>query len=170
MFQEIWSLNSEIPTLSGTSELVVTGSKRYEGQIFSAGSDFSHSLHRCFHSGLGREFRLPDYSGNMVQENGKVEYKLSGIASSYFYHTKLSPTIEKSISFDTIGQYYGGPIYQQTRGHKILSVVLQGMGTVAIGNKEQYERESSSYCRGGQYFTRPIKQNKDQTNGMDFER
>ena len=158
---------SKISASGGTPELVVTGSQHCQGQIFVSKSSQQNNCHRCVHSRVGRKLRHPDRARHLVRGTERISHKLSGAGGSSLDFTELSSSVEKSVCFSKIGQHNSDSIYLLTGRDWASSVMLQSMGTSAIGNQKQHSFESSSHSWQTQCIARPVEQNSDKTHRMD---
>lgn len=166
---EFDSQNSCYSTSEISSEMVVRFSKHFEGQIFTTVSNKYNHNDRCFEFWIWRACDESVCSGYMVSSSEEVAYQFSGVGSSVPDFETFSSNIAGSECTDTIGQYDGSSVHQQTGGHTITSLVLQDLGSVELGDSEQYSDQSSPYFRQTQCLGRSAEQEQSFTHRMDIE-
>ena len=162
--------NSRIATYSRPLELVVTGSKHAQGQIFSSEKCKQDIEHRCLFTRMGRNFRSSDCARPLATRETSMAHKLSRVGSCSFDNQKVSSSVGKSVGSDQVRQHNSCTVHNSSRRHKINSTVLQSLGTMAVGDRQQHRVESSTYSRASKRVARSIKQSCDTANRMDVER
>lgn len=166
---EFGSQNSCYSTSEISSEMVVGFSKHFEGQIFTTLSNKYNHNDRCFEFWIWRACDESVRSGYMVSSSEEVAYQFSGVGSSVPDFETFSSYTGGSECTDTIGQYDSSTVHQQTGGHTFTSAMLQDLGSVELGDPEQYSDQSSPYFRETQCLGRSAEQEQSVTHGMDFE-
>ena len=147
-------------------EMVVTNSKYTEGQIFSTCNTIGDDNDRCVQNRLGWSHEQENSSGNMDRSPELRAYKLSGVGSSVFNNKTFSAISQEQEPVDSNRQLDSCPIYQQTRGYEIESIVHPNLGFMESSFTEQYDIESSSYSRVSECLSRPLESSTNTSNRM----
>ena len=162
--------NSKISASCKPSQMVVTGSKHFQGQIFSTHENKQNYMHGCFKSRLGRKFRPSDCARSLATGKEGLAYKLPRVGSCSFDSQKFSSTVSKSVSFNKVRQSKRGTTCKSARGNTVVPIMLQSLGTMAVGNRKQHRTESSSYSGKSKHSSRSVEQNLDPADGMVIKR
>ncbi|KAH3861167.1 hypothetical protein DPMN_024095 [Dreissena polymorpha] len=154
---------------SSTSELVVTPSQHFKGQVFSVPSSNKDIANRCKHICLGCLFGKFDNTRSLVPIRQTETYQLPRNEGGFSSNVAFSSTIEKSSCSNSIRQYNGSSISEQTRGNTFNISMYDNMENLAVSNKREYSNQSSSHCAETECSTRSVIKNSNSTNRMDFE-
>ena len=162
--------NTGYSTAFSSFELVVTGSKHSEGQVFSQNVFSNDTDHRCeFKVGLGRSSKQSQLSGTMVTRGENHAHKLSGNESSHFLYQAFPISVARSECSDQIRQHNSLSICQPPRGDQICTTLSSDNRAVGDCFEAQNQHESSSYSGNKQCTGRCIEQIHDKTVRMVTE-
>ena len=155
----------------GSSEMVVSSSKHFEGSIFKTSSDDSYNNYKCFQVNVWRAHGKQLHAGSLVREGEKIAYKHSGIKSCVF-NSKAFPSCNKGqkCSFEN-RQHNSSPIHKQAGGggDSFQPTLSKNMESLEFCTSKSDQFESNSQLREIKCARRSIESNSNQIDRMVFE-
>lgn len=96
-----------------------------------------------------------------------MSHKPSRNESNHYSAPKVRSSPERSESLDQVRFNKLCSVHKQTRGNTLPSVMLSGVGTVAVCHSKQYCNQSSSHCGQRQCCFRRAQWHKSQTDRVE---
>ena len=153
----------------GSSEMVVSSSKHFEGSIFETSSDDSYNHYRCFQVDVWRAHGKQLNAGSPVRGGEKIAYKHSGIRSCVF-SSKTFPSCNKGKKCSLENrQHNSSPIHKQAGGYSLQPTLSKNMESLEFCTSKSNQFESNSHLRETECASRSAESNSNQTDRMVFE-
>ena len=159
--------NPNYKSFTKTSRVVARCKESNKRKVIASRSSSSYNNNRCIKNRLWRSHGFKNNSGRLVRGTKRLAHKSARNGSSCNCAKTLCKHNSRSNSSNSLRQYDSSTVHQQTRRHKVTSVMLQGMGSMELCNRKQHFFESCSCSRQGQCSGRQAKSVQDITHRMD---